>query len=400
MISMNRRTALALTVAGLTAGIVPKARAATELVIGELHPLTGPASFYGLVMNKTLLLLAQQANTGGGIEIGGEKYTVRIETGDDQAQATIGVAALRKLMSSNVRFVIGPLSSAVAPAIKPVIDGNPRVVQVIDGSIADGVVNGRNSFRVQASADTYNNAVIGHLKAKGVTSAAIMSDRGHQGFMMSAPRMSQALEAAGIKVVAEEFFKIGDTDFSAQLTKMRGLQPGALVLRGYPGEGALITKQAQQLGLPAQVVWEMGAPPATVMKNIPAAQMQGVVNCTPRMTEDYVRARVPNAVRFAAAFHERFGEDPSENAAFTNDSFWVLVTAMQKAGGTDPQKVAEAMRALQVTDVPNMIVQYQPYAGGLLFQDGQANPPAAAQEWRGEAWASLGDDAITMTTRN
>lgn len=397
--NINRRRAIALGASAVVAARAAWAQSKPELVIGELHPVTGPASFYGLVMSRTLTLLAQQANAAGGLEIGGQSYSVRIETGDDQAQATIGVAALRKLTSSNVRFVVGPLSSAVAPAIKPVIDANQRIVQVIDGSIADGVVNGRNSFRVQASADTYNNAVIDHLKAKGITSAAIMSDRGHQGFMMSASRMAKAMNDAGIKVVAEEFFKIGDTDFSAQLTKMKGLQPAALVLRGYPGEGALITKQAQQLGLTAQVVWEMGAPPATVLRNIPAAQMQGVVNCTPLMTEDYVRLKVPNAVKFAAAYRERFSEHASENAAFTNDSFWVLVAAMRKASSVDPQKVAEAMGGLKVAEIPNLIVQYEPYADGLLFKDGQANPPAAALEWRGESWQSMAGGDVAITTK-
>ncbi|EHL99677.1 ligand-binding protein, receptor family [Acetobacteraceae bacterium AT-5844] len=396
--TMTRRTALALGASTLLAGRTSWAQGKPELVIGELHPVTGPASFYGLVMSRTLQLLAQQATAAGGLEIGGQSYTVRVETGDDQAQATVGVAALRKLTSSNVRFIIGPLSSAVAPAIKPVIDSNRNIVQVIDGSIADGVVNGRNSFRTQANADTYNNAVIAHLKAKGVTSAAVMSDRGHQGFMMSAPRMVKAMNEAGIKVVAEEFFKIGDTDFSAQLTKMKGLQPAALVLRGYPGEGALITKQSQQLGLGAQVVWEMGAPPATVLRNIPAEQMQGVVNCTPLMTEDYIRLQVPNAVKFANAYRERFNELPSENAAFTHDSFWVLVAAMRKAGGTDPQKVTDVMRALKVSEVPSLIVQYTPYADGLLFQDGQANPPAAAQEWRGESWQAMDGARVAITT--
>jgi branched-chain amino acid transport system substrate-binding protein len=395
----RKRATAAVAAAALVTGLAGPA-AAADLTFGELHPVTGPASFYGLVMSQTLKMLADQADAAGGVEIGGAKYMLQIETGDDQAQATTGVAALRKLLADNVHVIIGPLASVVAPAIKPVIDSSPNVLQIIDGSIADGVVNGRKSFRVQASADTYNNAVIGYLKSKNLSSVAIMSDRSHQGFMMSEPRMKKSLEGDGIKVLDEEYFKIGDTDFSAQLTKLKELNPAAIVLRGYPGEGALITKQAHQLGLTGQIVWEMGAPPSTVMKNIPATEMNGVVNCIPRMTADYIRLKVPNALALANAFKAKYGEEPGENAAFSNDAFWILVTAMQKAGSTDTQKVAAVLKELKVSDVPHLVIQYRPYPGGLLFKDGQADPPSSAQVWQGTSWQNMPGDHVEITTSN
>jgi len=310
------------------------------------------------------------------------------------------VAALRKLLADNVHYIIGPLASAVAPAIKPIIDANPNVLQIIDGTIADGVVNGRNSFRVQANADTWNNAVISYVKSKTIPTVAIMSDRGHQGFMSSEPRMVASLNDAGIKLLAEEYFKIGDTDFSAQLTKLTALKPAALVVRGYPGEGALIVKQAHQLGYTGQIVWEMGAPPSTVMKNIPAAEMDNVVNCTPRMTADYIRLKVPNALKLASSFNQKYGFEPGENAAFSNDAFWVLVTAMRKAGTTELGPVEAELTKLKVSEVPHLVIQYRPYEGGLLFKDGQANPPSSAQIWHGESWQSMPGDHLDLTTSN
>lgn len=384
----------------LTTSLTPLAAHAAELSIGELHPVTGAASFYGAVMSRTLKMEADELNAAGGLDIAGTKYTLNIETGDDQAQATVGVAALRKLLSSNVHFILGPLASAVAPAIKPIIESNPNVLQIIDGSIADGVVNGKNSFRVQSSADTYNNAVITHLKEDHVANVAIMSDRTHQGFMMSGDRMAKSLNDAGIKVLAHEYFALGDTDFSAQLTKLRAVNPSTLVLRGYPGEGALITKQAQQLGFTGKIVWEMGAPPSTVMKNIPAAQMEGIVNCIPRMTADYIRLKLPNALTLAEHFKAKYNEEPGENAAFSNDAFWILVTAMKKAGSISAPAVAKELTTLKVDEVPHLIIQYQPYEGGLLFKDGQANPPSAAQIWHNDSWQNMPGDRVTVTTKN
>ncbi len=373
---------------------------AATLTLGELHPVTGPASFYGLVMSQTLKLRADQMNKQGGVDIGSTKYDIAIATGDDQAQATKGVAALRKLMTDDVQFIIGPLASSVAPAIKPIIDRTPNLLQIIDGSIADGVVNGKNSFRIQASADTYNNAVLKYLTDNKIQSAAIMTDRSHQGFVMSEKRMTASVAQAGIKLAGEEYFQIGDTDFSAQLTKLNALTPDVLVLRGYPGEGALITKQAEALGYKGKIVWEMGAPPSTVMKNIPSAQMDGVTNCIPRMMADYVRLSVPNANQLRDDFKKRYGEDPGENAAFSNDAFWILITAMQKAGSIKAADIAKVLMSMKVTDVPHLVIQYQPYEDGLLFKDGQANPPSACQVWKGESWQNPPGDKIEMTTKN
>lgn len=391
-----------LVACGLIAGLgqVPASARAADVVIGELHPITGPASFYGLVMSQTLKLSADELNAEGGLKIGDADYVLRIESGDDQAQATTGVAALRKLLAGGAHYIFGPLASAVAPAIKPIIDSRPDVLQIIDGSIADGVVNGRNSFRVQASADTYNDAVITYLKSQDIPTVAIMSDRGHQGFMTSEPRMLASLAKDGVKVVGTEYFKIGDTDFAAQLTKLGALNPAALVLRGYPGEGALITRQAHRLGYNRRIVWEMGAPPSTVLKNIPAAEMENVANCIPRMTADYIRLGVPNALKLAARFRQRYGSDPGENAAFTNDAFWILVTAMRKAGSIEPAAVASALTALKVSDVPHLVIQYRPYPGGLLFKDGQADPPSSAQIWHGESWQGMPGDHLDLTTPN
>jgi len=395
---MKRLVITAASLAVFAAGVA--AAQADDLTIGEIHPITGAASFYGLVMTQTLKMRAAEANAAGGLDVGGTKYTIKVDSGDSQAQATKGVAALRKLMADNVHFIIGPLSSAVAPAIKPIIDSHSDILQIIDGSIADGVVNGRNSFRVQASADTYNNAVIKYLTEKKYKSVAIMTDRSHQGFRMSEPRMVAALKKAGIDVVGEEYFQIGDTDFSAQLTKLAAAKAAVLVVRGYPGEGALITKQGQALGMSGQIVWEMGAPPSTVRKNIPAAQMNGVINCIPRMMADYVRLKVPNAVKLQDTFEKRYKQEPGENAAFTNDAFWILTTAMQKAGSTKPEAVAKEMTQLKVSDVPHLVTQYLPYEGGLLFKDGQANPPSSCQVWQGESWQNLPGDKVKITTTN
>jgi branched-chain amino acid transport system substrate-binding protein len=60
-------------------------------------------------------------------------------------------------------------------------------------------------------------------------------------------------EAKGKKQVALETYNKGDTDLSAQLMKIKKAKPDVVFTWGYYTEAALIARQAQQIGLKAQL---------------------------------------------------------------------------------------------------------------------------------------------------
>lgn len=358
----------------------------TDLVIGQLHAITGPSSYLGQPQSRAIQVGAEQVNAAGGITLGGRQYQIRIETGDDQASATAGVTAVKKLISSDVHFIIGPLHSAVASAIKPILDANPDVTLLIDGSIADNVVNGRNIFRNQTNADEYNDTAEKIAKAEAYPTVALLTDRVHAGFMNSEARMAAALKTQGSRLVAQEYYKTGDTDYSAQLTKIIGLSPAVIIVRGYAGESALITRQARQLGYKGAFIWEANAEPTVVRKNISDAEMQGVLNGVPPQLDYYIAAGDKRAIALDAAIRKRFGVAPGENTVLSYDAFNILVDAIRKADSTDPKAVDRTLAALRVSDVPELIGKYTPYSDGKLFHDGQAQLAAVITVWKGDGW--------------
>ena len=91
---------LYLLVGSLSISVFLPAKAA-ELLIAEVHPITGPAAFYGLPMSQAIQLAVEQINASGGIKAGGEVYRLRLISGDTQASPTIGVAALRKVIGES-----------------------------------------------------------------------------------------------------------------------------------------------------------------------------------------------------------------------------------------------------------------------------------------------------------
>lgn len=365
--------------------------AAQEIAIGDLHPITGPATFYGLPESRAIQLAAEQINAAGGVKVGDKTYRLKIVTEDDQASPTVGVAALRKLISADVRYIIGPLASGVAPALKPIIERNDKVTQLIDGSIADDLTNGKNIFRNQATVSGYNFAVTELFRERKFPSLAVMTDRFHAGFMGSQPKLAADLKALGANILGEEFYKLGDTDFSAALTNLKGKNPAVLLIRGYPAEGALITKQARQLGFNGQIIWEMVSPPSTVLKNITAAEMEGVFNAIPPTTEDYVKLGDPKAIALEAAYKAKFGEAPGELTILSYDAVHILKVAFEKARSLDNAAVNAALRELKVADIPALVTRYTPQPDGRLFDDkGQVDLRGVVSVWKGNGWQPLG----------
>ncbi|GMG85391.1 ABC transporter substrate-binding protein [Paralimibaculum aggregatum] len=385
---MTRKHLLAAAVAAAIAG---QAGAAETVRIGELHPITGPASYYGLPESQAIRLAAEQINAAGGLDIGGETRMIEIVSGDTQASPTGGVAALRKLMADGVQIIIGPLSSGVAPALTPII-ASADVVQIVDGSIAEGLTDGRRMFRNQATVGDYNLALERLAKARGYDSVAIMTDRFHAGFMESQDDLTAVFSEQGNAVVAEEYYKLGDTDFSGQLTTIAGADPDALIVRGYPSEGALITRQVRDLGYEGQIVWEMVSPPSTVMKNIDAATMEGVLNAIPPTTEDYLNLGNPRAIAMAEAYEATYGSVPGELAALSFDALHIVAAAIEKAGSIEPADIAGAMATLTAAEVPALINTYGAQEDGRLFDEtGQVSLPGAVSVWQGEGWVPLTD---------
>lgn len=384
-------TSIILGAALAAAGFSPSVQAADEIIFGDIHPITGGAVYYGLPESRAIQLAAEEINKAGGVKVGGKPYTIRVMTEDDQANPSVGVAALRKLLASDVRFVIGPLASGVAPALKPIIEKNDKVTQLIDGATADGITNGRNVFRNQGTIAAFDVAVLDLTKAKQFPSIAVITDRFHSGFMSTQKSLVNQLGALKANVLAEEYFKLGDTDFSAQATKIKSLNPAAVLLRGFPAESALITKQLQQLGYKGQIIWEAISPPSTVVKNIPAAQMEGIYNGAPATTEHYVRAQDPKAMKLDAAYRAKYGEPAGELTALSYDAVYILRAAIERAGSTSNDAVNKAMTELKVADIPQLVMHYTPQPDGRLFdKDGQADVRGVVSVWQGDGWRPAG----------
>src|ERR1039458_4420945 len=103
--------------------------AAEELKIGVIAPLSGPGAGWGLALRGGAELAAEDMNAQGGLEVAGTKYKVVVIAYDDKYQAQGGAdAANRLVFLDKVKFIVGPMGSAVGLAAQEFTEPNKVIL--------------------------------------------------------------------------------------------------------------------------------------------------------------------------------------------------------------------------------------------------------------------------------
>jgi branched-chain amino acid transport system substrate-binding protein len=204
--------------------------AMAEYKVGAVFSVTGRASFLGDPEKKTAEMIAKQINNAGGIN--GQKLKLIIY--DDEGDATKCNLAVKKLITQDkVCAVIGPSLSGLSLAVVPVFEKykTPLVSCAASYKIVHNEKTGKPYkwiFKVPQSDSMAVEAVYTHLKNRGINKIAIMSVT--SGF--GASGRGQLIKFApeyGMTIVADEKYGPKDTDMTAQLTKIKGKAPQAIV---------------------------------------------------------------------------------------------------------------------------------------------------------------------------
>jgi branched-chain amino acid transport system substrate-binding protein len=262
MTTMARRMTAAVTVLALVvlalAGSSEAQRGAPgvtddSITIGILGSLTGPAAIWGSGNLIAGTMYFTKVNEAGGIH--GRKLKWVVE--DDGSTPPKGIAAVKKLQSENVFAVFGPSTSAVVAAARPAMDasGIPFFISIPSTPRATDPF-AKNVFRTGPLNDTLQgyllaDFVVGQLKAKKV---ALLSQSDEYGQRGADSVLKRLRDKHGLQPAAHEVFNVSDTDFTAQVLKVKEAGAEALIVYGYIAPSSTIVRQARQLGVPARII--------------------------------------------------------------------------------------------------------------------------------------------------
>ena len=152
----------------------------------------------------------------------------------------------------------------------------------------------------------------------------------------------QAVKSHGGQIVAEEAYtEKTDTDFRAQLTKLKAANPEAIFDSGYYTEAGLIAKQARQLGIAAPLLGGDGWDSDQTIK-IGGDAVEGCYFSN-HYTPDEDRAEVK---KFVTDYKSKYGgKTPDAMAILGYDAMRIMADAINRAGSPDGDKIRDALAA-------------------------------------------------------
>ncbi len=332
--------AAALGVVGVVSGgPTAPALAAEPVTIGSIEALSGPASRYGLAIRAGLELAVDEVNAAGGVLSG---RPLRLLFEDSAGQKDQAINAARKLIGRDkVAAIIGPTLSTEMFAVGPV--AVERQVPIIGTSnTANGITDiGPFVFRTSMPEADVIPVTLKAAQARfGVKRVAVMYGNDDAFTKSGYDVFKAALATLGIEIVTTETFGAKDTDFSAQLTKIKSLNVDAVVVSALVEAASGILLQARQVGIP-ETVFFIGGNGFNSPKfgEIAAAAADGTLVGSPW----FVGKPDPANQKFVAAFKARTGSEPDQFAAQAYDTLFILAEAISRAGATTGDNIRQAL---------------------------------------------------------
>lgn len=337
-----------LLAALIAAGIVPVAAHAADLKLGVAEALSGGAAQYGVSIRNGFQLAADEINAAGGIN--GNSIVLVVE--DEQGKKEEAINVFKKLIfKDKVLMIFGPTLSNSAQAADPIAQAAKTVVFGTSNT-ADGITSiGNYVFRNSVTEADVLPATIATVKAKtGLKNVAVLYGNDDVFTKSGYDNFKKALQDQQIPVTTTETFAKGDVDFKAQLTKIKGTDPDAIVLSALVAEGAPILVQARQLGLNVPVIGGNGMNSVKIFDLAPGGASNNLWIGSPWSIEN----PSPENVKFIDAYQAKFNGAPDQFAAQSYDAMYIVAQALKHTPITgelakDRAVLRDALPAVQWT---------------------------------------------------
>ena len=334
---MKRILALCMVMVFAFAGL---AWSADDTVrIGVFLPLTGQNAFGG----KLELDGVQLAHKEAGTVLGKKVELFIVDNKSDKVEASN--ATQRLIEKDKVQAIIGTYGSSLAMAGGEWAEkgGIPMVGTSCTSPL---VTQGKKYiFRVcfidplqGAGAATYAYKTLGFKKAAMLVDVASDYAVGLSNYF------KKSFTKMGGQVVSTLNYNSGDQDFTAQLTKIISEKPDVLFIPSYFAEGAIIMKQARELGATFKIMGGDAMDNPEITK-IGGKAVEGFVQTT-FPYDPSMKDMNPTAKKFTEEWKKAHPSDePNVNAALGYDAYMIIIDAIKRAGKVDPQAITDALAA-------------------------------------------------------
>ena len=320
-----------------------------EISIGVVLPLTGHVAATGQLMKEGVELALSEINNpqlvGAISESRPSNTRFKFIIEDDTSTPEGAVAAFNKLIHEDgISVILGPSTSSATQAAFPIAQENQTIaITATAGARGIGAI-GDFVFRVPLTTSIVIPKGVQITQAKlGYQRAATLYDDTDHFSTDRDETLRETFTANGIELLTTETFQSGDTDFSAQLTAIKALNPDAIFASALPPEKPGILIQGQELGISVPFI----------ISSLTEAEIQiagdaaeGAITFTGWLPTD----DTPGNQAFVQNYKATFGMPPNVFAAASYATVHILAEAINNAESTETIAIRDALANIKDLD--------------------------------------------------
>jgi branched-chain amino acid transport system substrate-binding protein len=324
--------------AGLWAGGGGETAAKGKVIkVGYTAPFTGSAAEFGTNGWRGVQLGLEDINKNG-VTVGGETYRIEVVRYDSRCEPTEAVANIRKMaLEDKVVAFVGDHCSSCCMAIAPLAD-EFKIPGITIECAANAVTSPGHDyfFRMRPSmglmAPLLTPKIVKLYNPKTMGFLAVNDDYGRSFSDM----FKEEMGGKGIQTVTEQYFERGTTDYMSLLGKIRNSDPDVVFYVGTAAEGAMILRQAKELGITPGIKF-IGSEEMSEKEILELAGEDAVDGTYSVALWGSVPADFEKRVK------DKFNAPMHYAILFGYDAITVVAKAIERAGSLDPVKIRDAI---------------------------------------------------------
>jgi branched-chain amino acid transport system substrate-binding protein len=315
--------------------------------IGEL---SGAGAVSSTNFRDGALMAIDEINAKGGLL--GQK--IELKQYDTQTNPGTARSQMQKAIDEEPYVILGPIFSGIVK-VSMMLAAQAEIPMIIGGEASDLTQQGnaylfRTSFGQQASMPKIANYVRDVVKAKSVAVVWVNNDFGKGG----RDNFTKEMNSRGIKIAADISTESGQTDFAADVVKVKSAGADAVFVYTNEEESARFLREVRKQGLNVPLIGE------TTLLSQKVIELAGEAANGARGHVG-LSADIPvKAVEeFKNKFNARFKYLPDHNGIKGYTGVYAAVFATRKVGKLDRKALAKTLHGMTISpqDEPGILIE-------------------------------------------
>ncbi|MGB5945578.1 ABC transporter substrate-binding protein [Paenisporosarcina sp.] len=308
--------------------------------IGVISYLTGPGAAYGEAITNGFNLALEEINEKGDVKI---ELVIEDSAGKQEQALTVA----QKLMSDDdIVALLGPTLSTEMNVVGPEADLNGIPILGTSTTAAGIPQIGDYVFRNSLPESLAIPAALEKaVAANDAKTVAILYGNDDLFTKSGYDTMKKEAENMGLDILTIETFQKGQSDYNAQLTKIKDLKPDLILASALYNEGAVIMDQARKMGIDVPFVGGNGFNSPQVIE-IAGDASEGLIVATPWFGEK----DEPKVQEFVKKYEEKYSSKPDQFAAQAYDALYIMAEGLKNAGEADRDALRDSLAEIKDLD--------------------------------------------------